>query len=55
MFTRDEGFNNYTFDTFQNAIKKSTQISLVGEKARARFFDRLRKKIQVQREAVNNY
>ena len=55
MFTRDEDFNNYTFDTFQNAIQKSTQISLVGEKARARFFDLLRKKIQVQREAINHY
>lgn len=55
MFTRDEDFNNYTLETFQNAIQKSTQISLVGEKARARFFDLLRKKIQVQREAINHY
>jgi BetR domain len=55
MFTRDEAFNNYTFDTFQNAIRKSTQISLVGEKVRAKFFDMLRKKIQVQREAIIHY
>ena len=55
MYTRDEDFNNYTLETFQNAIQKSTQISLVGEKARARFFDLLRKKIQVQREAINHY
>jgi hypothetical protein len=55
MYTRDEGFNNYTFSTFQNAIRKSTQISLVGEKARARFFDRLRKKVEVQRDSVNHY
>jgi hypothetical protein len=34
---------------------KSTQISLVGEKARARFFDRLRKKVEVQRDSVNHY
>ena len=55
MYTRDEDFNNYTLETFQNAIQKSTQISLVGEKARARFFNLLRKKIQVQREAINHY
>ncbi len=55
MFTRDEDFNNYTLETFENAIKKSTQISLVGEKVRAKFFDRLRKKIQVQKEAITYY
>jgi BetR domain len=55
MYTRDDDFNNYTLDTFKNAIRKSTQISEVGEKARARFFDRLRKKIRLQREAFNNY
>ena len=55
MYTRDEAFNKYTFDTFENAIRKSTQISLVGEKARARFFDSLRRKIQAQREAINHY
>ena len=54
MYTRDEAFNNYTFNTFKNAIWKSTQISLVGEKGRARFFDGLRRKIQVQREAINH-
>ncbi len=53
MFTRDVVFNNYTFNTFQNAMQKSIQISLIGEKARARFFDRLRKKVQVHREAIN--
>ena len=55
MFTRDEHFNNYTNDTFQNAIRKSTQISQVGEKTRTRFFKMLRKKIQVQRDAINHY
>lgn len=55
MYTRDEPFNQYTSETFQNAIRKSTQISLVGEKARTRFFNMLRKKIQLQREAVNHY
>ncbi|MEO6541110.1 MAG: helix-turn-helix domain-containing protein [Ferruginibacter sp.] len=55
MYTRDEDFNKYTCNTFENAIRKSTQISLVGEKARARFFDGLRRKIQAQREAINHY
>ena len=55
MFTRNENFNNYTFETFENAIRKSTQISLVGEKARARFFNRLRKKIQAHKETNNHY
>ena len=55
MYTRDEGFNHYTMETFKNAIQKSTQISLVGAKARARFFDKMRKKIQVQRETINHY
>ena len=55
MYTRDEDFNNYTLDTFQNAIRKSTQISLIGEKARAKFFAGIRKKIQVQKEMVKDY
>ena len=55
MFTRNQHFNNYTFDTFQNAMRKSTQISQVNQKARAAFFDRLRRKIQAQKEAVNHY
>ena len=55
MYTRDERFNNFTWDTFQNAIRKSTQISLVGEKARTRFFNGFRKKILAQRETINHY
>lgn len=55
MFTRNEEFNNYTKATFENAIRKSTQISMVGEKSRARFFNQLRNKIRIHREAVNHY
>lgn len=55
MFTRNEDFNNYTFETFENAIRKSTQISIIGEKARAGFFNRLRKKIQAHKEVNNHY
>lgn len=45
--TRDERFNSYLFDTFQNLIKKSTQISRVGEKERTRFFNRIRDKMKL--------
>jgi len=55
MFTRNEAFSNHTFDTFQNAIQKSTQISLVGAKARANFFDKLRKRILLQKELLNRH
>lgn len=55
MFTRDKDFNNHTLETFENAIRKSTQISLVGGKTRAKFFDRLRKKIQAHKETNNRY
>ncbi|MBK8610835.1 MAG: hypothetical protein IPL84_13085 [Chitinophagaceae bacterium] len=55
MYTRDEDFNNYTLNTFRSAIGKSTQISLIGEKERAKFFTGLRKKIQQQKEMINQY
>jgi hypothetical protein len=33
------------FRNLENLIKKSTQISLVGEKERKQFFNKLRKKV----------
>ena len=51
MYTRNENFNEHTFSTFQNAIHKSTQISEIGEKARAKFFNRLKAKIKGHKEA----
>lgn len=44
--TQDERFNLYMFDAFQNLIKRSTQLSAVGEKERTRFFIRIREKIR---------
>ncbi len=44
--TQDERFNAHMFDNFQNLIKKSTQLSRVGEKERSRFFYRIREKIR---------
>ena len=43
--TRDERFNSSMFNGLQNLMKKSTMISTIGEKDRASFFNRLRKKI----------
>ena len=45
--TRDERFCNYRLSSIQNLIKKSTQISEVGEKERTRFFNKLRDKIKL--------
>jgi plasmid maintenance system antidote protein VapI len=50
MYTRNEKFNAHTFNTFQNAIHKSTQISEIGEKARAKFFNRLKEKIKAHKQ-----
>ena len=44
--TQDERFNAHMFDNFQNLIKKSTQLSRVGEKERTRFFHRISEKVR---------
>lgn len=44
--TQDERFNAHMFDAIQNLIKKSTQLSKVGEKERTRFFNRIRDKVK---------
>ena len=43
--TQDKSFCDYTFKHIQNIIRKSTPVSLVGEKDRAVFFNILRTKI----------
>ena len=45
MSTQDKYFCDYTFKSLQNVIRKSTHISVVGEKERSMFFNALRKKI----------
>ncbi|MBS1496448.1 MAG: hypothetical protein JSU03_00535 [Bacteroidetes bacterium] len=45
--TTDDRFNSYMFDTMQNLIKRSTQLSKVGEKERYRFFNRIRDKMKL--------
>ncbi|TFV97596.1 hypothetical protein E4S40_02800 [Algoriphagus kandeliae] len=44
--TSDKVFNDGMFKNLENLIKKSTQISLVGELERKQFFNKLRKNIQ---------
>jgi hypothetical protein len=44
--TMDDRFNMHMFDNFQNLIRKSTQLSSVGEKERTRFFNRIRDKLR---------
>jgi len=50
--TSDKDFNEAMFKNLENLIKKSTQISVVGEKERRQFFNKLRKKIQNKLELV---
>jgi hypothetical protein len=45
MMTRDEHYNRYMFGVLQNLIRKSSQLSVVGQKERSRFFNRIREKV----------
>lgn len=51
--TSDPGFNDGMFRNLENLIKKSTQISLVGEKERKQFFNKLRKKVMERLNAIS--
>ncbi len=50
--TTDEAFNKSMFNSLDNLIKKSTQISSIGEKERVRFFNRLRDKIHYMQSSL---
>ncbi len=52
MNTKDGGFAEYTYNHFQNILQKSTLISVVGEKDRRRFFNRVRENIDGRKNAV---
>ena len=52
MHTKDVGFAEYTYNHFQNILQKSTLISVVGEKERRRFFNRIRENIDKTKAAV---
>ena len=55
MSTQDDSFAEYTYQHFQNILHKSTLISVVGEKERRRFFNRIRENIDRRKNAVLNY
>jgi hypothetical protein len=46
MSTQDTGFCEFTHKHLQNVIRKSTHISIVGEKERSMFFHKLKAEIQ---------
>jgi hypothetical protein len=52
MTTQDKDFCDYTFKNLQNVIRKSTHISVVGEKERSMFFHNLRQKIQERKRNI---
>jgi hypothetical protein len=52
MLTKDPSFCEYTYQHFQNIIKKSTLISAVGEKERSRFFNVIKEKINARKNAL---
>lgn len=43
--TSDPSFNDAMFRNLDNLIKKFTQISIIAEKDRKQFFNKLRKKV----------
>jgi len=47
LSTQDEEFCNYSYDFIQNIIRKSTQISEVGERERVVFFNMIRQRIDM--------
>lgn len=49
----DLKFNEAMFYNLHNLIKKSTMISTVGEKERIRFFNKLRRKIEIKLAAID--
>jgi hypothetical protein len=52
IMTRDEKFVDYTYQTIQTLLKKSTLISEVGERDRNLFFDSLRERIHNKRKLL---
>ena len=53
IMTRDSTFNENTYNYVQNLMKKSTMISSVSEKDRAKFFKLLNDKITRRKKALN--
>jgi hypothetical protein len=54
MSTQDKDFCDFTFKNLQHVIRKSTHISVVGEKERSMFFNNLRQKIHERKRNINS-
>ena len=52
MTTHDKRFCDYTYFNLQNIIRKSTHISVVGEKERSIFFNSMREKIYDKKKNI---
>ena len=52
MSTHNVEFAEYNYRHFQNVLHKSTLISIVGEKERRRFFNRMRESIHVRKASA---
>ena len=52
MTTQDKRFCDYTYSNLQNIIRKSTHISVIGEKERSIFFNSLREKIYEKKKNI---
>ena len=50
--TQDKSFCDYTFHNLTNIIKKSTPISISGEKERSMFFNAMRQKIHEKKRRI---
>ena len=46
IMTKDPAFTEYIYQHFLNIIRKSTSMSNVGEKERAKFFHSMREKVE---------
>ncbi len=52
MVTQDKRFCDYTYANLQNIIRKSTHISVIGEKERSIFFNSMREKIYDKKKNI---
>jgi len=52
MGTRDTSFADYTYRHFQNIVNKSTLVSVVGERDRRSFFNKIRANINSRKNTV---
>jgi hypothetical protein len=52
--TNDIAFTDYTYQYYQNIIRRSTLISDVGEKERSRFFNTMREKVHNRKRSIGH-